>query len=144
MMSFDFSYVFTIYAFTEFWQVLWVDCFMCNKVHLIKYLEYLHFVIKLLLIKVIYLCKKGGFFFCPTVELLVLSSSELKAQVSFSEELSSVCPSSVCLSVNFTHFQLLLQMNHSAILNRNWHKASFGYGNLNLFTWWAMLFSKRR
>ena len=43
MMSFGFSYVFTIYAFTEFWQVLWVDC-LC-AITLIKYLEYLHFVI---------------------------------------------------------------------------------------------------
>ena len=57
------------------------------------------------------------------------SSPELKAQVSFSYRLSSVvCPSvrsSVCLSVNFSYFQLLLK-NHWANFNQTWHKASLG------------------
>ena len=40
---------------------------------------------------------------------------------------SSVCPS-VCLSVNFSHFHLLLQ-NHWANFNQTWHKASLGEGD---------------
>ena len=60
----------------------------------------------------------------------IFSSPELKAQVSFSDHLSSVvclsvCPF-VCLSVrpsvNFSHFHLLLQ-NHWANFNHTWHKA---------------------
>ena len=60
----------------------------------------------------------------------IFSSPELKAQVSFSDHLSSVvclsiCPF-VCLSVrpyvNFSHFHLLLQ-NHWANFNQTWHKA---------------------
>ena len=39
------------------------------------------------------------------------SSPELKAQVSFSDHLLSVVCLSVCPSVNFSHFHLLLQ-NH--------------------------------
>ena len=71
---------------------------------------------------------------------VVFSSPELKAQVSFSDHLSSVvCLSvrpSVCLSVrlsvNFTHFHLLLQ-NHWAKFNQTWHKASLGKGDSSLF-----------
>ena len=63
--------------------------------------------------------------------LFFFSSPELKAQVSFSDHLSSVvCPSvclSVCLSVNFSHFHLLLQ-NHWANFNQTWPKASLGEG----------------
>ena len=70
----------------------------------------------------------------------VFSSPELKAQVSFSDRLSSVvcpsvCPSvclSVCLSVNFSYFRLLLK-NHWANLNQTWHKASLGEGDSSLF-----------
>ena len=62
----------------------------------------------------------------------VFSSPELKAQVSFSDHLSSgVCLSvrpSVCLSVNFSHFHLLLQ-NHWANFNQTWHKVSLGEGD---------------
>ena len=70
----------------------------------------------------------------------IFSSPELKAQVSFSDYLSSgVCPSvrpsvrlsvclSVCLSVNFSYFQLLLQ-NHWANLNQIWHRPSLGEGD---------------
>ena len=65
----------------------------------------------------------------------VFSSPELKAQVSFSDHLSSVCLS-VCLSVrpsvNFSHFHLLLQ-NHWANFNQTWHKASLGEGDSSLF-----------
>ena len=64
-------------------------------------------------------------------QIEVFSSPELKAQVSFSDHLSSVvCLSvhpSVCLSVrlsvNFSHFHLLLQ-NHWANFNQTWHKVS--------------------
>ena len=49
-------------------------------------------------------------------------SPELKAQVRFSDFLTSVCLS-VHLSINFTHFHLLLQ-NHLANFNQTWHKAS--------------------
>ena len=66
----------------------------------------------------------------------VLSSPELKAQVSFSDHLSSVVYLSVCLSVrlsvNFSHFHLLLQ-NHRANFNQTWHKASLGEGDSSLF-----------
>ena len=51
---------------------------------------------------------------------VLFSSPELKAQVSFSDHLSSVICLSVCpsiqLSVNFSHFHLLLQ-NHWANFN---------------------------
>ena len=67
---------------------------------------------------------------------MVFSSPELKAQVSFSDHLSSgACLSvrlSVCLSVNFSHFHLLLQ-NHWANFNQTWHKASWGEGDSSLF-----------
>ena len=64
---------------------------------------------------------------------MVLSSLELKAQVSFSDHLSSVVclsvrPSvrpSVCLSVNFSHFHLLLQ-NHWANFNVNLAQSILG------------------
>ena len=66
----------------------------------------------------------------------VFSSPELKAQVSFSDHISSaVCLSvrlSVRLSVNFSHFHLLLQ-NHWANFNQTWHKVSLGEGNSSLF-----------
>ena len=57
---------------------------------------------------------------------VVFSSPELKAQVSFSDHLSSV----VCLSVrlcNFSHFHLLLK-NHWANFNQTWHKVSLYEG----------------
>ena len=55
---------------------------------------------------------------------------------------SSVRPS-VCLSVNFSHFHLLLQ-NHWANFNQTWHKASLGKGDSSLFKWRAPPFSKGR
>ena len=55
---------------------------------------------------------------------------------------SSVCPS-VYLSVNFSHFHLLLQ-NHWANFNQTWHKVSLGEGNSSLFKWRAPPFSKGR
>ena len=62
----------------------------------------------------------------------VFSSPELKAQVSFSDHLSSVVCPSVCLSVRpsvkFSHFHLLLQ-NHWTNFNQTWHKASLGKGD---------------
>ena len=74
----------------------------------------------------------------------VFSSPELKAQVSFSDHLSSVRPSvclSVCLSVNFSHFHLLLQ-NHWANFNQTCHKASLGEGDSSLFKWRARPFPR--
>ena len=65
----------------------------------------------------------------------IFSSPELKAQVSFSDHLSSVVCLSVCLSVcpsvNFSHFHLLLQ-NHCANFNQTWHKAFLGEGDSSL------------
>ena len=66
----------------------------------------------------------------------LFSSPELKAQVSFSDHLSSVVclsvrPSvrlSVSLSVNFSHFHLLL-LNHWANFNRTWNRAFLGEGD---------------
>ena len=55
--------------------------------------------------------------------VVFFSSPELKAQVSFSDCL---------LSVNFSHFELLLQ-NHWANFNQTWHKASLGKEDSNLF-----------
>ena len=59
-----------------------------------------------------------------------ITSSKLKAQVSFSDHLLSVVRSSVCLSTS--HLHLLLQ-NYWANLNQTWHKVSFGRGNSNVF-----------
>ena len=61
----------------------------------------------------------------------LFSSPELKAQVSFSDHLSSVVRLSVHLSVNFSHFHLLLK-NHCANFNQTLHKASLGKGVSNL------------
>ena len=75
---------------------------------------------------------------------LIFSSPELKAQVSFSDHLSSiVCPSVRHLSLNFSHFLLLLQ-NHWANFNQTWHKASLGRGDSSLFRWRVKPFSKGR
>ena len=67
-----------------------------------------------------------------TLSDLVFSSPELKAQVSFSDRLSSVvCLSvfpSVRLTVNFSYFRLLLK-NHWVHFNQIWHKTSLGEGN---------------
>ena len=77
----------------------------------------------------------------------IFSSPELKAQVSFSDHLSSVvCLSvslSVRLSVNFSHFHLLLQ-NHWTNFNQTWHKAFLGEGDSSLFKWSAPPISKWR
>ena len=61
---------------------------------------------------------------------VIFSSPDLKAQVSFSYGLLSVCLS-VHLPVNFPLFHLL--QNHWANFNQTWHKASFGGGNSSLF-----------
>ena len=65
---------------------------------------------------------------------------------------SSVCPSvrlsvglSIRLSVNFSHFHLLLQ-NHWTTFNQSWHKASLGKGDSCLFkcsTWHKASLGKR-
>ena len=56
-------------------------------------------------------------------EYTVISSSELKAQVSFSDRLSK----------SFSHFHLFLQSNKTTISNQTWQKASLGKGNSSLF-----------
>jgi hypothetical protein len=62
--------------------------------------------------------------------LNLFSSPELKAQVSFSDCPSSLCPS-VCLSVcKLLHFQLLLQ-NHRSILTRLGTNHPWGEGIAN-------------
>ena len=70
------------------------------------------------------------------INVIVFSSPELKAQVSFSDHLLSVVCLSVRLSfrpsVNFSHFHLILQ-NHWANFNQTWHKSSFGEGDLSFF-----------
>ena len=62
----------------------------------------------------------------------IFSSTELKAQVSFSDRLSSVVCPSFRLSVNFSHFHLLLQ-NHLANFNQTWHKVFLGEGDSSLY-----------
>ena len=57
------------------------------------------------------------------------SSPELKAQVSFSDQ---ICPLSVVVVVIFSHFHLLRQ-NHWANLNQTWHKAFLDEGDSSLF-----------
>ena len=52
-------------------------------------------------------------------------------------------PSSLCLSVNFSNFHLLLQ-NHWANFNQTWHKVSLGEGDSSLFKWRATSFPKWR
>ena len=65
------------------------------------------------------------------------SSPELKAQMSFSDRLSSVVCLSVRLYVNFSYFRLLLK-NHWANCNQTWHKASLVKGDSSLFKWRAI------
>ena len=72
---------------------------------------------------------------CHLFAWFFFSSPELKAQVSFSDHLSSVRPPvrpSIHPSENFSHFQLLLQ-NHWANFNKTRHKASLGDGDSSLF-----------
>ena len=69
-------------------------------------------------------------------DIFLFSSPELKAQVSFSDHLWSVVCPSVCPSVNFSHFHLLLQ-NYWANFNQTWHKASLGKGDSSLLKWRA-------
>ena len=54
-----------------------------------------------------------------------------KTQVSFSDHLSSVCLS-VRPSVNFSHFQFLLQ-NNWANFNQTWHRSYLGEEDSSLF-----------
>ena len=51
------------------------------------------------------------------------------------------CRPSIRLSVNSSHFNLLLH-NHWAKFNQTWHKASLGGGDSNLFKWRATSFYK--
>ena len=74
---------------------------------------------------------------------LFFNSPELKAQVSLPDRLSSVVRLSVRLSVNFSHFHLLLQ-NHWANFNQTGHIASLGERDSSLFKWKALPFSKGR
>ena len=58
-------------------------------------------------------------------EGVVLSSPELKAQVSISDGLLSV----LRLSINFSHYHLLLE-NHCVNFNQTWNKTSLGNSSL--------------
>ena len=61
----------------------------------------------------------------------LVSSPELKAQVSYSDRPLSIVRLSVRLSVcKVLHFRLLLQ-NRWANFNQTWHKSSLGEGILN-------------
>ena len=55
------------------------------------------------------------------------SSCELKAQGNFSVRLLYIC-----LSVNFSHFHLLLK-KHGSIFNQTWHKAFLGEGDTSVY-----------
>ena len=85
----------------------------------------------------------------PFLNSIPFSSPELKAQVSFSDRLSSVVCLSVRLSVrpsvsvNFSYFRFLL-MNHWTNFNQTCHKAVLGEGDSSLFKWRAPPFSKGR
>ena len=65
------------------------------------------------------------------------NSPDLKAEASFSD-----CLSSVCLSINFSHFHLFLQ-NHWANFNQTWYEASLAKGNLFLQMKGQAFFPKR-
>ena len=79
--------------------------------------------------------KASGAFTTSHVMQHIFSSPELKAQVSFSDHLSSV----VCLSV----CHLLLQ-NHWTNFNQTWQSASLGEEDSWLFKWKDPPFSKGR
>ena len=121
--------VFNSYTGSDFKLILWYSTYMYddNILHL--------FFLRL------------GFHFLGVIIKVFFSSPELKAQVSFSDRLSSgVCPSvrlSVCPSVNFSYFQLLLK-NHWTNFNQTWHKVSLGEGDSSLFKCRAPPFSKGR
>ena len=66
------------------------------------------------------------------INFSLISCTGLKAQVNFSDRLSSV---------NISQFHPLLQ-NHWANFNQSWHKASLGKGNLIMFKWRSMPFLK--
>ena len=72
---------------------------------------------------------------------VVYNSPELKAQVGFSDHLSSV-RLSVCPSVNFLHFRLL--QNQWANINQTWHKASLDKEDSSLFKQRVTPFTKGR
>ena len=60
--------------------------------------------------------------------ILLISSTELKAQVSFSDQSLSVV---ILVVINFSHFHLL--QNRWANINQTWHRASLGKGDSSLF-----------
>ena len=64
------------------------------------------------------------------------------AHLSFSDHLSSVCPS-VRLSVYFSHFHLLLQ-NHWVNFDQTWQKVSLGEEDFSLFKLRVTPFPKGR
>ena len=73
----------------------------------------------------------------------ILSSPELKVQVSFSDRLSFVVCLSARPSLNFSYFRHLLK-NHWAKFNQTWHKASLVEGDSSLLKWRAPPFCKAR
>lgn len=74
-----------------------------------------------------------------------ISSPKRKFQVSFSD-LIKICPLSVVVVINSSHFHLLLLQNHWADFNFTWHKVSLDEDNSNLelliFFWGGGIFQK--
>ena len=77
------------------------------------------------------------FYSLDILNFFIISSPELKAQISFSDHLSSRVCLSVRLSVKISHFHLLLQ-NNWANFNQNLHTPSFGEGDSSFLKWRAM------
>lgn len=63
-----------------------------------------------------------------------ISSPKRKFQVSFSD-LIKICPLSVVVVINSSHFHLLLLQNHWADFNFTWHKVSLDEDNSSLSKW---------
>ena len=76
-----------------------------------------------------------------SLNALLVSSPELKAQVSFSDRLFSVVRPSVHL-LTF-HIFIFSRTGHLEF-QPSWNKASLGKGDSSLLKWRAMLFSKQR
>ena len=81
------------------------------------------------------------FFWQPRFPLILLKFRS-PFKLTWAESSSEFFWSSVCPSVNFSHFHLL--QNHWANFNQTCHKASLGGGDSSLYKWRATPFSKGR
>ena len=77
---------------------------------------------------------------CPVMWRYFFSSPELKWKLKWAF-LIACCVSSIIPSVNFSHFQHLLQ-NHWTNFNHTWHETSLGGVDSNLFKWRAPPFER--